>query len=71
MDIKLDRTTGDVSFSGTTTIIDTVDEYGYGIDSGGSVGDNTMIITTLAVLDLILVVACIRTGIYLWKTRNM
>jgi len=41
------------------------------IDSGGSVGDNTMIITTLAVLDLILVVACIRTGIYLWKTRNM
>lgn len=30
-----------------------------------------MIITTLAVLDLILVVACIRTGIYLWKTRNM
>jgi len=41
------------------------------IDRSGSVGDNTMITVTLAVLDLILVVACIRTGTYLWKTRNM
>ena len=39
MDIKLDRTTGDVSFFATTTkIIDTVDEYGYGIDYGVAYG---------------------------------
>ena len=38
MDIKLDRTTGDASFSATTTIIDTVDEYGYGIDYGVAYG---------------------------------
>lgn len=38
MDIKLDPITGDVSFSATTTIIDTVDEYGYGIDYGISYG---------------------------------
>lgn len=38
MDIKLNPTTGDVSFSATTTIIDTVDEYGYGIDYGVAYG---------------------------------
>ena len=45
MDIKLDRTTGDVSFFATTTkIIDTVDEYGYGIDYGVAYGGG--IVTT-------------------------
>ena len=38
MDIKLDPITGDVSFSATTTITDTVDEYGYGIDYGVAYG---------------------------------
>ena len=38
MDIKLDAITGDVSFSATTTITDTVDEYGYGIDYGVAYG---------------------------------
>lgn len=38
MDIKLDPTTGDVSLSATTTITDTVDEYGYGIDYGVAYG---------------------------------
>lgn len=38
MDIKLDPTTGDVSFSATTTIIDTVDEHGYGVDYGIAYG---------------------------------
>lgn len=38
MDIKLDPITGDVSFSATTTITDTVDECGYGIDYGVAYG---------------------------------
>lgn len=41
MDIKLDAITGDVSFSATTTITDTVDEYGYGIDYGVAYGGDS------------------------------
>ena len=38
MDIKLDRTTGDVSFSAVTTETDTTGDYGYGVDYGIAYG---------------------------------
>jgi len=42
MDIKLDPTTGDVSFSAITTTIDTVGDYGYGIDYGIAYGGGSI-----------------------------
>ena len=41
MDIKLDRITGDVSFSAVTTETDTTGDYGYGIDYGIAYGGSS------------------------------
>lgn len=42
MDIKLDRITGDVSFSAVTTETDTTGDYGYGIDYGIAYGGGSV-----------------------------
>ena len=42
MDIKLDRITGDVSFSATITTTDTTGDYGYGIDYGIAYGGGSV-----------------------------
>lgn len=42
MDIKLDPTTGDVSFSTITTETDTTGDYGYGVDYGISYGGGSV-----------------------------
>lgn len=41
MDIKLDPTTGDISFSPIITGVDTTDLYGYGVSYGVSYGGGT------------------------------
>ena len=42
MDIKLDRITGDVSFSAVTTETDATGDYGYGIDYGIAYGGGSV-----------------------------